>query len=93
MTAKRRVKRTHRDVEYAVDDCSSKERIFRSFDKAAAFAVNVATTGRENVSVDILCWSESGARFLGMLDRYREDPEASVLARIAITAEDIGRVA
>ena len=48
--------KTHPQLEFAVDDCSGKERIFKLFDEAAGFAVSVAASGKPDVSIDVLCW-------------------------------------
>ena len=93
-TSKR--KRTHKDVEFAVDDASGDQRIFKQFDAAAGFAVGVAASGRSNVSIDVLIYSVSGARWWGgdyAVEQYRDDPDASVSDRIKIRAESIGSVA
>lgn len=87
--------RTHKDVEYAVSDASGRERIFKDFDSAAGFAVAIAaSTGRPS-NLDVLVYSEAGARaWFGPegVTSYREDPEASVFQRIRVTANDQGRV-
>ncbi len=57
-------------VEFAVDDASGKERIFKTFDKAAGFAVSLAASGREYVYIDILCWTRAGAKSVGLLEEY-----------------------
>jgi hypothetical protein len=85
-----------KDVEYSVDDAGGKERIFNSFDKAADFAVNLAVSNGKTVNLNILVFSKAGARrVLGDegVERYENDPEASVFTRIAIKAEDLGSVA
>ena len=84
--------RTHPQVEYAVDDASGKERIFKDFDSAAGFAVAVALSGREHVNLDVLVWGEEGAAFVGLEEAYAEDPEASVTQRLVISAASAGRV-
>jgi len=86
--------RTHKDVEFAVDDASGNERIFKTWDQAAGFAVSLAASGRRT-NIDILVYSEAGARALygdDGVERYREDPEASVFERIEVRANDVGRV-
>ena len=85
-----------KDVEFAVDDASGHQRIFKSFDKAAGFAVSLAAgDGREH-DVDVLVGSKAGARaFAGDdgVEQYLEDPDASVFERIIVQAEARGRVA
>jgi hypothetical protein len=86
---------THKDVDFAVDDYSGKEKIFKKFDEAAGFAVSLAASGKSDVAIDVLIWSESGARFYGgddAVDRYNEDPEASIFERLEISVDNVGMV-
>lgn len=88
-------RRTHRDVEFAVDDASGNERIFKTFDEAAGFAVGLAVSGRRS-HVDVLVSTRAGAKWWGGDDAvqiYDEDPEASVFERIVVQASSEGRVA
>ena len=88
-------RKSHPQVEYAVDDASGRERIFKTFDEAAGFAVAVAVSGKEHVNLDVLIHNKSGARFYGgddAVERYDEDPEASVFERFEITVNAVGRV-
>ena len=85
----------HDDVEFAVDDCSGKERIFKDGAEAQAFAMSVAMS-RGEATLDVLVWSVEGARAYGgsdAVDAYREDPEASVFERYEVrsTANWAGR--
>jgi len=87
--------KTHKDVEFAVDDSNGRERIFKTFDEAAAFAVVIAAD-RGDSHIDVLIWSKAGARFYGgdeAVDWYEEDPEASVFERLEITVNNVGRIA
>lgn len=46
---------------------------------------SIAASNGEASSVDVLVWTEAGARWYGgddAIERYREDPEASVFERI-----------
>jgi hypothetical protein len=88
-------KHSHKDVEYAVEDGGGQERIFKTADEAAGFAVSLAMSGR-TVYIDVLIYSRAGARFYGddhAVEQYDEDPEASVSDRIQVKAESLGRVA
>lgn len=88
-------RRTHKDVEYAVDDASGQQRTFKTFDDAAGFAVAVAATAIAHVNLDVLIWSKAGARFYGgddAVEQYKEDPEASVFERLEIRVNFIGKV-
>lgn len=92
--AKRR--KSHKDVEFAVNGAHGGERIFKTFEEACARAVITSASGRQGVSVDVLIHSESGARWWGgdpAVEDYRMDPDASVSDRIEISVNDIGRVA
>lgn len=88
---------THRDVEYAVDDASGRQRIFKSSNEAAGFAIALAMSHGQPVNLDVLVHSPAGARwYRGSSDgaeEYAEDPDASVFDRIVVSAESIGRVA
>jgi hypothetical protein len=87
-------KRKHKDVDYAVDDASGKEHIFKTWDEAASFALGMAaSTGSANL--DVLIHSTFGAKFYGgsdAVDQYKEDPEASVFERFEIRVNAVGRV-
>lgn len=86
--------RTHADVEYAVEDGSGQERIFKTFDEAAGFVLTMAVSSGES-TLDVLVWSEEGAEWYGgsdAVDAYNEDPEASVFERYEITVNAVGRV-
>ena len=81
----------HADVEFAVDG-------FYTHDFVAAMgrAVQRALTHGKPVALDVVVWSEDGARAYGGEDAvavYREDPEASVHDRIVVTATSQGRIA
>jgi len=87
--------KTHKDVEYAVEDGSGQERIFKSFDEAAGFALGMAVSRGES-DLDVLVFSKAGARFYGgddAVEQYEEDPEASVFERFEIRVNAVGRIA
>ena len=52
--------KTHDDVEYSVQDGSDRERIFKTFDEAAGFALGMAMH-RGEADLDVLIWSEEVA--------------------------------
>ena len=87
---------THKDVEYAVDDASGRQRIFKSSNEAAGFAISLAMSHGMPVNLDVLVHSPAGARwYRGSSDgvtAYEEDPDASVFERIVVSAESIGHV-
>jgi hypothetical protein len=87
--------KTHKDVEYAVDDASGRERIFKTADEAAGFAVSLALSDGRPHNVDVLVYSAAGARWFGgndAEDQYQYDPEASVFERIEVRATSHGRI-
>ena len=87
--------KSHPQVGFHVDDAAGKERIFRTWDEAAGFAVVMASSGKEDVYLDVVIWTESGARWWAGdhgVEQFREDPDASVSERYKIKVEDQGRV-
>ena len=86
---------THKDVEYAVDDASGRQRTFKSSNEAAGFAISLAMSHGRSVNLDVLVHSPAGARWYRGPDgvtEYEEDPDASVFDRIVVSAESTGRV-
>jgi len=84
----------HKDVEYAVEDGSGKERTFKTWGEAAEFALGMAAS-RGEANLDVLIYSTFGAKFYGGSDavaQYKEDPEASVFERFEIRVNNVGRV-
>ena len=78
--------RTHKDVEYVVSDHAGNcIDTVRDPEKAMVVALAAAIVRGES-TLDVLVWSEAGARSLGgdSLERYREDPDASVFERFEI---------
>ena len=86
----------HKDVEYHIDlRGNGGTKIFKTYDEAAGFAVQAASSHGEKVNLDIVVWSEAGAKsVMGNegVEMYREDPEASVFLRIEVKANNTGRV-
>jgi hypothetical protein len=88
--------KTHRDVEFAVDDAGGVERIFQTFNEAAGFALAVGAAHGEPINIDVLVSSEAGAAWWGgdaAVESYRADPDASVSDRVVVRVEHVGRVA
>ena len=78
-------------IEYQVGDVT-----FNTFDAAAGRAVRLAASGRKDVTIDVLIYSKEDAKAYGgeyAMERYLEDPDASVSERITIKAESLGRIA
>jgi len=88
-------RKTHPDLEFAVEDASGRERTFKTFDEAAGFAVSIAASTGRDVAVDALAWSRAAAKFYHGdygAEEYDADPDASVFDRVVISAEHVGRV-
>ena len=87
--------RAFKDVEFEVsDDREKRVGTYKTFQEAAAVALDRAIS-RGSATLDVLVWSEAGARALGgsdAVDRYREDPDASVFDRYEIKVNAVGRV-
>lgn len=89
-------KKTHKDVEFSVLAHGGKEKIFRRFDEAVAFAVVMSVGDSNWQNVDVLIHSRAGARWWGgdyAVEEYEADPEASVSDRIVVKARSEGRIA
>ena len=93
-------RKNHKDVEFAVNDAQGHERIFKTFNEAAGFAITMSGSGssreeRGESHIDVLIHSVSGARWWGgdyAVEEYKSDPDASVSDRITVRAEHVGRV-
>lgn len=95
-------KKTHKDVEYMVErgidagpgQRASDARYFKSGEEAlAAAAMTAMSTGESTLGV--LVHSEAGARFHGgddAVERYREDPDASVFEQFEFRVNAVGMV-
>lgn len=88
--------RKHKDVEFAVGvKGTTNEDIFKTYEEAAGHAVFMAFSYGTTALLDVLVYSEAGARsWAGEhgVEQYREDPDASVFDRIEVKANVIGRV-
>ena len=87
--------KTHKDVEFAVDDPGGRQRTFKTFDEAATVALADAATTGSRVNLDVIVWSRAGANWWGggdAEDAYDEDPDASVFERFEVHVNRLGRV-
>ena len=87
--------KSHKDVEYAVDDYQGNEKIFTRFEEAAAFAVEMSMTRNVSVNLDVLVSSRAGAKWVygdSGVEMYEEDPAAAVFERLEIRVTTKGRV-
>jgi hypothetical protein len=87
-------RKSHPDVDFAVDDAGGNQRTFKTFDEAAGFAIAVAISRGES-KLDVIVWSKGGAKFYGgddAVEFYKEDPDASVFERYEIRVNAVGRV-
>jgi len=86
----------HEDVEFHVEAHGRDTRVHETFQEAAADAVSLSVAGLAGVVIDVVIWSEEGARAYGgddAVERYQEDPDASVFERVTVNADSRGRVA
>ena len=94
--AKRR--KTHPDVEFHVEPAGGPAAASVHIAKTWSDACEVAVLGGimgNKMNLDVVVWSEAGARWYGGADaveQYREDPEASVFERFEVRVDALGRV-
>lgn len=89
-------KKSHKDVEFAVDLNRHEEKTFKTFDEAASFAVARAASNGLPTRLNVLIYSKAGARWYGgdeAVEQYEEDPEASVSDSYEIKVNALGRIA
>lgn len=84
---------THGGVSYQIDLPNGETRTYPVFNEAAAIAVINAFSNGQEQTIDALCNSQEAADSIGEGDSHRNDPDASVTARIVIKAEHKGRIA
>lgn len=84
--------KSHPDVSFEIEEewggYNSKEEAF------ARACVLAASRGK--VILDVVVFSEAGARWWGgedSVESYRQDPDCSVLERLEITVNNLGRIA
>jgi len=87
----------HKDVEYFVDYGRGGDYGERAHLTAAeaAEAVVAQCMAHGEAVLDVVIFSEKGARAYGgddAVERYREDPEASVFERFEFKCNAVGRV-
>ena len=85
-----------KDVDFHVEPEGEGQdtTVFENFGKAAEHALSLSLSGRA-VTLDVVIWSNEGAREYGgddAVERYLEDPDASVFERYEISANCLGRV-
>jgi hypothetical protein len=81
---------SHKDVEFHTGDIVS-----TVWEEAVSQAVFDALSQGKDVELDVVIWSEAGARWYGgddAVEDYKEDPGASVFDRIVIKASSRGRI-
>jgi len=85
----------HDDVEYMVTTANGqRDRYFKDPKEAMVYAMDLAMMTGE-ATLDVLVWSEEGARAYGgsdAVERYEEDPEASVFERFEVSVNNVGTV-
>ena len=87
----------HPDVEYEVYDSSGRfPSVFRTFSEAAGFALMDGVPQGIVMNIDVLVYSEAGARFWGGQEaavQYRRGLESDLIARIEVTGDvTVGRM-
>lgn len=93
-----RKKTTHKDVQYGVTyKAGTKEQRGGLYDEwaDAVLAAFQHALGHGRANLDVVVYSEAGARWYGGDDavtEYREDPESSVFQRFAVKVDDKGMV-
>ena len=88
--------KTHKDLEFQLEDQDGRPQTFKSFEEASAAAVAIAAGTGSPVNIDVLTLSKAAARACAVdyvVEVFEEDPEASVHERIVVKAESQGRVA
>jgi hypothetical protein len=88
-------KESHGAVEFVVAGAGRPSSYFSTFKEASAKAVEVAAANGDAV-LDVIIHSEAGARWWGgdaAVDRYKDDPEASVFDRYIVTINYQGTIA
>jgi len=86
--------RAHKDVNFEVTSPNRSSASYKTFAEAASQAL-MAAASSGSATLDIIVWSASGARWLGgddAVERYREDPDASVFERYQIKVNAQGRI-
>ena len=83
-------------MEFHIDYPGGKTVVKTDFGEACALAVSLSAGTGKRVAIDCIAYSEQDAKdWSGEfgVERYREDPDASVFERIWISAESVGRIA
>jgi hypothetical protein len=84
----------HDHLEFHVENSLGETLVLKDSDNAIACATAIAM-GRGHATLDVVCWTEDAARAFGgedAVERYREDPLASVFERWEFKANCVGRV-
>lgn len=82
------------DLEYHVETQAGELYVYGDIEDAGRAAF-LAALVRGEADVDVVVWSEEGARAYGgddAVEQYREDPEASVFERLEVRVNNQGRV-
>ena len=81
-------KRRHRDVEFH----TAYGKIVHTLSEAVTLAALQSLSDGEPSYIDVVVYSAAGAAWWDGGERYAENPDDSVYARIKITARDQGPV-
>ena len=86
----------HKDVDFVVENkARNLEQVFKSFEDAAAAALDMSLSSGQSVNLDLLCWTRAGfqaASKAGFVGYSEYDPECSVTRRFSIKVTDKGKV-
>jgi hypothetical protein len=87
--------KSHKDVEFHVAEAAGQEaKVFKTFKEASERVVSLCIS-RGQAIMDVVVWSEAGARWLHGDDgvtQYEEDPDASVFERFEFKGNFVGRI-
>jgi hypothetical protein len=86
-----------KDLEFHVSAATTPktEKVLKDFGEACAYAVSRCVSGELTMLIDVVTWSRAAARAWGgdaAVERYEEDPDASVHERIVIKAHSQGQI-
>jgi hypothetical protein len=86
-----------KDLEFHVSEATAPktEKVLKDFGEACAYAISRCVSGGVTMLVDVVTWTKAAARAWGgdeAVERYEEDPDASVHERIVIKADSQGPV-
>lgn len=86
----------HSDLEFHLhDDNGDSFGTYRTFEDGLAAASRLSAGLDHPVTLDVLIWSEDGARAWGSeegVEQFLDDPEASVFDRLEVSVRSLGKI-